>query len=125
MWVEVYTHPREGRLMVVSRDNPFASRTSRAVLAITTAAGLCAAVAATPSASIGKENGYAAPARVLTGAGATLSEPAKGIRPLGRGPTIRVGRAFDAEDEDCTLAVTKVPAGGGGVQVTRSLTCVN
>jgi len=111
--------------MVVSRDKPFASRTSRAVLAITAAAGLCAAIAATPSASIGKENGYAAPAKILTGAGVSVSEPAKGMRPLGRGPTIRVGRAFDAEDEDCTLAVTKVPEQSGGVHVRRSLTCVN
>ena len=112
--------------MVVLRDNPFASRASRAVFAITIAAGLCAAVAATPSASIGKENSIATAAKTRTGAGATSGEPAKGIRPLGSGPTIRVGRAFDAEDEDCTLAVTKVAEkSGGGVHVTRSLTCVN
>ena len=111
--------------MVFSRDNPFASRTSRAVFAITIAAGLCAAVAATPSASIGKENGIATTAGTRTGAGVTSGESAKGMRPLGSGPTIRVGRAFDAEDEDCTLAVTKVAGKSGGVHLTRSLTCVN
>jgi len=111
--------------MVVSRDNPFASRTSRAVLAITIAAGLCAAVAATPSASIGKENSIAIAAKTRKGAGATSGEPAKGMRPLGSGPTIQVARAFDAEDEDCTLAVTKVAGESGGVHVTRSLACVN
>ncbi len=47
------------------------------------------------------------------------------MRPLGSGPTIKVGRAFDAEDEDCTLAVTKVAEKSGGVHVTRRLTCVN
>ena len=111
--------------MVVSRDNPFASRTSRAVFAITLAAGLCAAVAATPSASIGKENSIATSAGIVKRAGATSGEAAKGMRPLGSGPAIRVGRAFDAEDEDCTLAVTKVAGKSGGVHLTRSLTCVN
>lgn len=110
--------------MVVSRDNPFASRTSRAVFAITAAAGLCAAIAATPSASIGKENSVATTAKTRTGAGVTSGESPKGMRPLGSGPTIRVGRAFDAEDEDCTFATIKV-AHGGGVQVKRSVTCVN
>jgi hypothetical protein len=46
------------------------------------------------------------------------------MRPLGIGPTIKVGRV-DAEDEDCTLAVTKVAEKSGGVHVTRRLTCVN
>lgn len=111
--------------MVVSRDNPFASRTSRAVFAITAAAGLCAAIAATPSASIGKENGIATSATIEKGAGATSGETAKGMRPLGSGPAFRVGRAFDAEDEDCTLAVTKVADKSGGVHVTRRVVCAN
>ena len=110
--------------MAISRDNPFASRTSRAVFAITIAAGLCAAVAATPSASIGKESSSATTAKARKGADATSSEPAKGLRPLGSGPTIKVGRV-DAEDEDCMLAVTKVAEKSGGVHVTRRLTCVN
>jgi hypothetical protein len=111
--------------VAISRDNPFASRTSRAVFAITIAAGLCAAVAATPSASIGKESSSATTATTHKGADATSGEPAKGLRPLGSGPTIKVGRAFDAEDEDCTLAVTKVAEKSGGVHVTSRLTCVN
>jgi hypothetical protein len=111
--------------MVVSRDNVFASRTSRAVLAITSVASLCAAIAATPSASIGKESSIVAPVKISTGSGAASSETAKGMRPLGRGPAIKVGRAFDAEDEDCTLAVTKTTEESGRVHVKRSLTCVN
>ncbi len=111
--------------MVVSRDNPFASRTSRAVFAITAAAGLCAAIAATPSASIGKENSIAISAGIVKRAGATSGEAAKGMRPLGSGPAIHVGRAFDAEDEDCTLALTKVADERGGVHVTRRVICAN
>lgn len=111
--------------MVVSRDNPFANRTSRIVLAVTAAAGLCAAVAATPSASIGKETIPAAPASPVAAAGHDMGEAAKGIRPLGRGPAIRVGRAFDAEDEDCMLVVTKTTDAGGHVQVKSGVTCAN
>jgi hypothetical protein len=111
--------------MVVSRDNPFASRTSRIVLAVTAAAGLCAAVAATPSASIGKETIPALSASPVATAGNEMGESAKGMRPLGRGPAIRVGRAFDAEDEDCTIVVTKTTDASGHVQVKRGLTCAN
>lgn len=110
--------------MVVSWSRKFASP-SRVVLAITAAASICAAIAATPSASIGKENGVAAPAKILTGFGAERGEAAKGMRPLARGPAIRVGRAFDAEDEDCTLAVTRYTEESGHVKVKRSLTCAN
>jgi len=110
--------------MVVSRKSTFVSPT-RVVLAITAAASICAAIAATPSASIGKENGVAAPTKAFTGAGAERGEAAKGMRPLARGPAIRVGRAFDAEDEDCTLAVTRFTEASGHVKVKRSLTCAN
>jgi hypothetical protein len=54
-----------------------------------------------------------------------MGESATGIRPLGRGPAIRVGRAFDAEDEDCTLVVTKITEASGHVQVKRGVTCAN
>ena len=111
--------------MAVSRDNPFANRTSRIVLAVTAAAGLCAAVAATPSASIGKETIPAAPASPVAAAGQDMGEAAKAMRPLGRGPAIRVGRAFDAEDEDCTLVVTKITDASGHVQVKSGVTCAN
>jgi hypothetical protein len=110
--------------MVVSRDNPFANRTSRIVLAVTAVAGLCAAVAATPSASIGKETIPASPASPVAGGGRDMGDPTA-IRPLGRGPAIRVGRAFDAEDEDCTLVVTKTTDASGHVQVKRAVTCAN
>jgi len=111
--------------MVVSRDNPFANRTSRIVLAVTAAAGLCAAVAAAPSASIGRETIPTSSASPVAAAGHDMGESATGIRPLGRGPAIRVGRAFDAEDEDCTLVVTKTTDASGHVQVKRGVTCAN
>ena len=111
--------------MVVSRDNPFANRTSRIVLAVTAIASLCAAVAATPSASIGKETVPALSARPVAATAPDLGESAKGMRPLGRGPAIRVGRAFDAEDEDCTFVETKVTDANGKVHVKRGLTCAN
>ena len=110
--------------MAVSRDELFARRTSRIVLAITAAAGLCAAVAAAPSVSIGKESNDTTIAKIaapMDGSG----ETAKGVWPLGRGPAIRVGRAFDAEDEDCTVVVTRVTDEGGHVRVKRGLSCAN
>jgi hypothetical protein len=42
---------------------------------------------------------------------------------LARGPAIKVGRAFDAEDEDCTVAVTRYTDQSGRVGTKRSLTC--
>ena len=81
--------------MAVTLDNPFSSRTSRLVLGSAVAMCLVAAVAAAPSAS----TGFAAKSPVK--AAITLNNDA--IRPLAPGAGIRVGRAFDGEDEDCTL----------------------
>ncbi len=102
------------------RENPFASRASRIVLALTVATSLCAAVAAAPSAPMSKED-EAAATRVKT----TIGEDANGLRPLGHGPAIRVGRAYDAEDEDCTLAVTQFTDPSGHVRVTHAVACAN
>lgn len=104
--------------MAEPRDNLFASRASRIVLALTVATGLCAVVAAAPSALPSKTTAVAVPIRT-TGEGATA------MRPLGSGPAISVGRAYDAEDEDCTLAVTKVTEESGRVRVKRSVACAN
>ncbi|MGA8170259.1 MAG: hypothetical protein WB816_05435 [Methylocystis sp.] len=111
--------------MVVSRESPFATRTSRIVLAVTAVASLCAAVAATPSASIGKETIPELSATTVATVVGDRAEAARGMRPLARGPAIRVGRAFDAEDEDCTLVVTKVTDESGRVKVKRGVTCAN
>jgi hypothetical protein len=54
-----------------------------------------------------------------------IGEDVSGVRPLGRGPAIRVGRAYDAEDEDCTLAVTQRTDESGRLHVTHSVTCAN
>jgi hypothetical protein len=107
--------------MALTRESPIASRTSRIVLALTVATCLCAAVAAAPSAPTSKEDGSAIARSIKT----KLGENVDGMRPLGRGPAIRVGRAYDAEDEDCTLAVTQTTDESGRVHVTRGVTCAN
>ncbi len=86
--------------MAVTRESPFATRTSRIVLGFTVATSLCAAVAAAPSAPTGLKGPSTAPVK------ATVSLNDDGLRPLARGPAIRVGRAYGAEDEDCTLVIT-------------------
>ncbi|MDP3553864.1 MULTISPECIES: hypothetical protein [unclassified Methylocystis] len=48
-----------------------------------------------------------------------------GMRPLARGPAIRVGRAYGAEDEDCTLVITPKADERGRVRYMRSVSCAN
>ena len=48
-----------------------------------------------------------------------------GMRPLARGPAIRVGRAYGAEDEDCTLVLKPSTDERGRVRYMRSVTCAN
>lgn len=108
--------------MAVSRDSPFSSRASRVILALTVATCLCAAVAAAPSAPPSKPIG---PAIAVVPVKPAFGESATGMRPLGRGPAIHVGRAYDAEDEDCTLVVTRVNDESGYVRVTRGVVCAN
>ncbi len=103
------------------RDNPLSSRASRIVLALTAVIGLCAAVAAAPSPPSVKdmESSVAVPIK------AAFGDIATSLKPLGRGPAIRVGRAYGAEDEDCILAVTQVTDATGRVHVTRGVACAN
>lgn len=105
--------------MAVSRESPFASRTSRIVLGFTVATCLCAAVAAAPSAPSSLKSVSARSFK------ADVSLNDDGLRPLARGPAIRVGRAYGAEDEDCTLAITQSRDEGGRLHVTRSVSCAN
>jgi hypothetical protein len=107
--------------MAVTREYPIASRTSRIVLGLTVATCLCAAVAAAPSAPTSLDE-QSAIARTIK---ASAVEDVTGVRPLGRGPAIRVGRAYDAEDEDCTLVVTQTTDEQGHVHVTRGVACAN
>lgn len=104
--------------MAVTRESPFASRTSRIVLGFTVALGLCAAVAAAPSAPALKGQSSAA-------VKAAVSLNDDGLRPLARGPAIRVGRAYGAEDEDCTLVLKPSTDERGRVRYMRSVTCAN
>lgn len=97
----------------------FKGRYSRIVFVVTAAAGLVAAIAAAPSVSIGKETSPSSMPRL----GAENVDT--GLRPLARGPAMRVGHAFDAEDEDCTLVVTRTPNEDGHMRVRRSLSCAN
>ncbi|MEK4032925.1 hypothetical protein WOC76_19605 [Methylocystis sp. IM3] len=104
--------------MAVTRESPFASRLSRIVLGFTVAAGLCAAVAAAPSVPTAKSQSSAA-------VRAAVSLNDDGLRPLARGPAIRVGRAYGAEDEDCTLVLKPSTDERGRVRYMRSVTCAN
>jgi hypothetical protein len=92
---------------------------TRVVLIVTVLAGLTAAIAAAPSASVGKETNPA----TVTRSGAQGSET--GRRPLAPGPAMRVGRAFDANDEDCVLVVTRTPDADGQIRVKRMVSCAN
>ena len=105
--------------MAVTRESPFASRTSRIVLGFTVAVGLCAAVAASPSAPTGLKTQSAAAVK------AAVSVNDDGMRPLARGPAIRVGRAYGVEDEDCTLVIKPSTDERGRVRYMRSVTCAN
>ncbi|UZX11892.1 hypothetical protein OGR47_18825 [Methylocystis sp. MJC1] len=73
--------------MAVTRESPFASRSSRIVLGVTVAFGLCAAVAAAPTAPTLKGQSSSA-------VKAAVSLNDDGLRPLARGPAIKVGRAY-------------------------------
>lgn len=103
------------------RDNVFSSRASRIALATAAVTGLCAAVAASPSAPPTGEpdRTVAVPIKAAFGDSATA------LRPFGQGPAIRVGRAYDPEDEDCTLVVTQVTDQNGRVSVARGVACAN
>ncbi|HEY8161019.1 MAG: hypothetical protein ACR650_00865 [Methylocystis sp.] len=104
--------------MAVTRESPFASRTSRIVLGCTVGFGLCAAVAAAPTAPVMKGQSTAA-------VKAAVSLNDDGLRPLARGPAIKVGRAYGAEDEDCTLVLKPSTDERGRVRYMRSVTCAN
>lgn len=103
--------------MAITRESPFASRSSRIVLGVTIAFGLCAAVAAAPTAPVVKQSAPAVKAAV------SLNDD--GLRPLARGPAIKVGRAYGAEDEDCTLVLKPSTDERGRVRYMRSVTCTN
>ncbi|HXY58858.1 MAG TPA: hypothetical protein VEH76_09775 [Methylocystis sp.] len=99
-----------------AKSGLFGSRWARLVFAVTVVAGVAAVVAATPSVSIGKEED-------VPPALSAMLENA--IQPLGRGPTLRVARAFDQANEDCSVVFTRVADASGRVRVKRALSCAN
>jgi hypothetical protein len=103
--------------MAVTHEKPLASRTSRLILGSAIAMCVGAAVAAAPSASTGTT--------VNSPVKAAISLNGEVIRPLAPGPGIRVGRAFDGEDEDCTLVMTPTTDKKGHAAYARELSCVN
>jgi hypothetical protein len=107
--------------MAVSRETIFAHRTSTLVVGLTVVTCLCAVIAAAPTASARKSDASA----IARHARAPQSETLTGVRPLGVGPAIEVGRAYDSEDEDCTLAVTRTTDKNGRVRVTHGVACAN
>jgi hypothetical protein len=107
--------------MAVTRENPLANRVSRIILALTAATSLCVVIAAAPSASASKSNASALAASPK----ATEIETVTAMRPLGRGPAIRDGRAYDVEDEDCTRAVVSTADKNGRIRVMNNVACAN
>lgn len=103
--------------MANTRESFFASRLSKITLGVTVVMGLCAAVVAAPSVPSTKVTSTAVQAAV------SLNDD--GMRPLARGPAIQVGRAFGAEDEDCTLVLKPSTDERGRVRYMRSVTCAN
>jgi hypothetical protein len=107
--------------MAVSRETIFANKTSTLVIVLTVATSLGAVVAAVPSASARKSDA----STIVRPSRPPVSETSTGVRPLGAGVAIQVGRAYDSEDEDCTLAVTTNTDKNGRVRVTQRVTCAN
>ncbi|QGM47673.1 hypothetical protein [Methylocystis heyeri] len=107
--------------MISSKNGSVANRVSQTILFIAATAGFLAAVAAAPAAPTDAKS----PAQASAGQMSVLRDDASGMRPLARGPAIRVGRAFDAEDEDCTVTITRVTDENGHVHARRGLTCAN
>lgn len=103
------------------RDSLLSSRAARIIFALTAVTGLCAAVAAAPSEPARMAEDAPAAVAIKT----ALGDSATKLRPLGRGPAILVGRAYDPEDEDCTVAVTRITDRYGRVHVTRGVACAD
>jgi len=107
----------EENTMAVTLDNPFSTRTSRLIMGGAVAMCLVATVTAAPSVTTGSA--------VKSPVKAAISLNGDVIRPLAPGAGIRVGRAFDGEDEDCTLVMTPKTDAKGRTTYARELSCVN
>ncbi|HEY8064396.1 MAG TPA: hypothetical protein VIF40_06660 [Methylosinus sp.] len=109
--------------MAVSRKFSFISN-SRALVGVTVAVGLGAALAATPSLGARSDAPIlAAPVLAAPIERAAFGDSATALRPFGSGPAILVGRAYGADDEDCVLAVTRIEGSDGEVSVARGIAC--
>ena len=104
--------------MAVSQKKPVVNRITRMIVSLTIATCFAAAFAARPSASTINDTKPALVVSRHVGIGDAM-------RPLGSGTAIRVGRAYDAEDEDCTMVVTKTKDPSGHLKVTRGVTCAD
>jgi hypothetical protein len=93
------------------------SRISQIVLGLTIAKGLCAAVAAAPSKQTLGPN-------IM---GSVTVEPTlnEAPRPFGKGPVMKIGRAFGPEDEDCVTVITERADANGKLHAVRQLSCAN
>jgi hypothetical protein len=98
---------------------------SRVILFVAAVVGFLAAVASAPAAPTDSRAVISPQIIKSPPADATPRDPGEGMRPLGRGPIIKVARAYDAEDEDCTLAITKRTDESGKVHVERGVACAN
>lgn len=99
--------------MVQRREKFVLTRAARLVLGVTMAAGLGAAVCASPIRSL-----PAAPSM----APIKVAAVAPGLQPLGDGPAITVQKSFGRNDEDC-VTVTSVKGTDGRVYASRGMVC--
>lgn len=103
--------------MIFWRENLLANRLPQIIIAVTVVASVCAAVAATPV----PNTRLSIPAPPNTAI--TYTVPEQTIKPLASGPALRVGRVYDADDEDCLITVTRYTDKAGHLRVKHGVSC--
>ena len=106
--------------MAFTQDKAFSGSLSRIVLGATIATCVVAAVAASPSVAVVTKT----PAATVMKGSISLGG-AEVVRPLAPGAGIRVGRAYGAEDEDCTLVFMPTKDSKGRETYTKSVSCAD
>lgn len=106
--------------MAFTQDKLFSGSLSRIVLGVTLATCVVAAVAASPSATAVIKSPVAPAMK-----GAISLGGADIVRPLAPGAGIRVGRAYGAEDEDCTIVFMPTRDAKGRETYSKSVSCAD
>lgn len=105
--------------MVVVNNKPFSGRVRQAVLAVTVAMSVCAAVAAAPMAGIGNRDATTGVVKSKL----SVETVKTSVRALGEGPALRVGRVYETDDEDCLITVTQYTDEKGRFRVKHGVSC--